>query len=123
MGYRVENYSLNELHRISVPGAVAPSIFWVLPVGNWDGDELENVWHCFTERRGPCHDFGLLLVKERGRRQGRASDVSLASVGAKLADLMPESCAFCKSISVPGGLPEGANPFWGLSPTGLGRLG
>lgn len=89
MGFRVKNYSLNELHRIAVPGAVAPSLFWALPVGDWNHGELDEVWRWFTERRNECNDFGLLLVKEMGRRDDEQTNVSLASVGAKLSDLMP----------------------------------
>ena len=89
MGFRVESYSLNELHRIAVPGAVAPSLFWALPVGDWNHGELEEVWRWFTEHRSDCNDYGLLLVKEMGRREGESANVNLASVGAKLSDLMP----------------------------------
>src|SRR5437879_1948063 len=89
MGYRVENYSLNELHRIAVPGAVVPSVFWALPVGRWNNSELERLWRWFTQHPSQCRDYGLLLVKDRGRSRTETSDVSLASVGAKLADLMP----------------------------------
>ncbi len=89
MGFQVENYSLNELQRIAVPGAVAPSLFWALPVGGWNPRELEEVWRWFTEHQSQCNDFGLLLVKERGRRDDEQANVSLASVGAKLSDLMP----------------------------------
>lgn len=89
MGFRVDNYSLNELHRIAVPGAVAPSLFWALPIGRWNHGELEDVWRWFTEHPSECNDYGLLLVKEMGRREDEAANVSLASVGAKLSDLMP----------------------------------
>lgn len=89
MGFRVENYSLNELHRISMPGAVAPSLFWALPVGDWNNSELHEVWQWFTERHSECNDFGLLLVKNMRRRMDAEANVSLASVGAKLSDLMP----------------------------------
>ncbi len=70
MGFRVESYSLNELHRIAVPGAVAPSLFWALPVGDWHPDKLDKVWRWFTEGPGKCKDFGLLLVKGMGRSKG-----------------------------------------------------
>jgi hypothetical protein len=89
MGYRVESYSLAELHRIAVPGGVAPSLFWVLPVGNWPREELDEVWRWFTESESECNDFGLLLVKEMGRRDAEHANVSLASVGGNLSDLVP----------------------------------
>ncbi len=89
MGYRVESYSLNELHRIAVPGKVASSLFWVLPVGNWQPGELEEFWRWFTVSPSECKNFGLLLVKEMGRREKGEANVSLASVGAKLSEVMP----------------------------------
>ncbi len=89
MGFRIENYSLNELHRIAVPGTVTPSLFWVLPIGNWRAGDLDEVWQWFTKSPSMCRDYGLLLVKERGQAGAERSDVSLASLGAKLSDLMP----------------------------------
>lgn len=122
MGYRVESYSLNELHRIAVPGAVTPSLFWALPVGGWQPRELDEAWRWFTERPGYCRDFGLLLVKEMGRREGEAANISLASVGAKLSDVMPagaerfvDSSAYRgespRMLVLSGGYPQ---PGWGV---------
>jgi len=123
MGYQVENYSLNELHRIAVPGAVAPSLFWALPVGRWDQRELEDVWRWFTENPGDCNDYGLLLVKEMGRRKQGEENVSLASVGGKLSDLMPagterflhprdrDRSESAKILILSGGYPQ---PGWGV---------
>lgn len=124
MGYQVENYSLDELHRIAVPGAVAPSLFWALPVGAWHTDELDWMWSWFTnpQRQSMCNDYGLLLVKDTRRRGDAEADVSLASVGAKLSDLMPAgaerfvspSAYVGKSMRVlvlSGGYPQ---PGWGV---------
>ena len=123
MGFRVDNYSLSELHRIAVPGAVAPSLFWALPVGRWNHGELEDVWRWFTEHPSECNDYGLLLVKEMGRRERRGQDVSLASVGAKLSDLMPAGTErflhprdrdrgqSTKVLVLSGGYPQ---PGWGV---------
>ncbi|MBX3733962.1 MAG: hypothetical protein KF791_15405 [Verrucomicrobiae bacterium] len=122
MGYLVESYSLDELHRIAVPGAVAPSLFWVLPVGEWRAGELEEVWRWFTERQSECHDYGLLLVKHMGRRESDEGSVNLAPVGAKLSDLMPAGAERFVSPSavrgeaprvlvLAGGYPQ---PGWGV---------
>ncbi|MEP6937636.1 MAG: hypothetical protein ABI871_06170 [Chthoniobacterales bacterium] len=122
MGFRVENYSLNELHRIAVPGAVAPSLFWALPVGDWRPGELDEVWRWFTEGHGECHDYRLMLLKEMGRREDENANVSLASVGAKLSDLMPSGAErFVRSsayrgesprvLVLSGGYPQ---PGWGV---------
>ena len=107
MGFRVESYSLSEIHRIAVPGAVAPSLFWALPVGDWRPGELDEVWRWFTEHLGECYDFGLLLVKEMGRREGEAVNLSLTSVGAKLCDLMPAGAErFARSSAYRGESPR-----------------
>ncbi|MEI6454348.1 MAG: hypothetical protein WCO31_07115, partial [Actinomycetes bacterium] len=130
MGFRVEAYSLNELHRIAVPGKVAPSLFWALPVGDWNQRDLDEVWRLFTERlpsqcndSSQCNDFGLLLVKEMGRREHKPTNVSLASVGAKLSDLMPagaerflhprdrDQSESQKILVLSGGYPQ---PGWGV---------
>jgi hypothetical protein len=58
MGLRIENYSLNELHRIAVPGSVTPSLFWVSPVGKWRPRELDDIWRLFTKHPGQCLDSG-----------------------------------------------------------------
>jgi hypothetical protein len=122
MGYRIENYNLNELNRIAVPGAVAPSLFWVLPVGNWQPGELDEVWRWFTEGRNQCRDYGLLLVKERGQLASENSVSSLASAAARLRDVMPEGAERFVSPSafdnesrklfvLSGGYPQ---PGWGV---------
>jgi hypothetical protein len=122
MGVRIENYSLNELHRIAVPGTVTPSLFWVLPVGNWRPRQLDEIWRWFTERPSECRDYGLLLVKDRGRTIPEGTDVSLESVGAKLSDVMPVGTrsfvgpsAFReegpKVLVLSGGYPQ---PGWGV---------
>ncbi len=89
MGHRVEKYSLEELHQISVPGKVAPALFWAIPVGDWNPNELDKVWRWFTESKNLCNDFGLLLVKQVGASPDRASNVSLASIAGRLSDLIP----------------------------------
>jgi len=122
MGYRIESYSLNELHRIALPGAVAPSLFWVLPIGNWHQGELDRVWRWFTEKESACNDYGLLLVKDGGRRESSDSEVSLASVGARLGDIMPLGAErfvrpstfredFGRLLVLSGGYPQ---PGWGV---------
>lgn len=52
MGWHIDEtrkYDLNELHRISLTGVV-PTLFWVLPLGNWNRDELNEWWSFFTDR-------------------------------------------------------------------------
>ena len=123
MGFEVESYSLNELHRIAVPGTVAPSLFWALPVGPWNRNELQDVWRWFTVNPCGCHDYGLLLKKGDGRREREAVNVYLASLGARLSDLMPvgaeryfraremEPNESVKLLVLAGGFPQ---PGWGV---------
>lgn len=123
MGFEVESYSLNELHRIAVPGTVAPSLFWALPVGPWNRNEIQDVWRWFTENPSGCHDYGLLLKKGDGRREREAVNVNLASLGARLSDLMPvgaeryfraremEPNESVKLLVLAGGFPQ---PGWGV---------
>src|SRR5687767_5974682 len=92
MGFKVESYTLSELNRIALPGSVAPSLFWGLPVGAWHPSEVANLWHLFTtESSSKCFLHGLLLVRDafRSEAQPHESQVNLASVGARLRDLMP----------------------------------
>jgi hypothetical protein len=89
VGFRVESYSLGELSRISGPGAVAPSLFWTLPVGAWNSAELQGLWQWFTSDENVCHDYGLLLVRDLAAREETETSVDLASLGASLAELMP----------------------------------
>lgn len=83
---------------------------------------MDEVWRWFTERPCECYDFGLLLVKETRRRESEDANVSLASVGAKLSDLMPAgSERFVRSsayrgeaprvLVLSGGYPQ---PGWGV---------
>lgn len=94
MGFRIEQYNLNELHRIALPGVVEPSLFWALPVGKWNQGDLQKVWRGFTESDScfsHCKNYGLLLVKGfMGRSYSETTSVNLDSVGAKLSDLMPD---------------------------------
>ena len=89
MGYQVRQYSLEELRRISLPGAVVPSLFWALPIGKWNQGEVDSLWRHFTSERGSnCSDFGLLLVDNAAGLHNSA-DSDLQWVGAALEQLLP----------------------------------
>ncbi len=92
MGYRVKTYSFEELRRISVPGAVVPSLFWLLPVGKWHPGDLNDLWHLFTNAEaGLCHDVGLVLVKDMIEdRLYSQSSLDLSSLAANLLDILPQ---------------------------------
>jgi hypothetical protein len=122
MGYRIENYSLTELHKIAVPGHVAPALFWALPVGDWRPRDLDKVWRWFTGHSGGSNHFGLLLVKDLAGGKIEQTNVNLASVGAKLSDLMPAGAErFARTsayrepaprmLVLSGGYPQ---PGWGV---------
>ena len=92
MGYKIEAYSLAELNRISTPGKVVPALFWVIPVGQWDSSELEELWHHFTTRTSICNELGLMLVKDTTRWDTHAdsSQISdLSDLTGRLSELLP----------------------------------
>ena len=64
MGYKVKTYSISELKKISTPGRVIPALFWMIPIGKWDYNDLENLWFHFTKNSSRCKELGLLMVKE-----------------------------------------------------------
>lgn len=127
MGYRVKEYSLNELNRIAVPGTVTPALFWVLPVGSWRPGELDRMWHHFVERPNICNDYGLLLVKDEGRNRPNEPQIDLGPVGARLHDIVPAGTERFLSPSArlqdpsrllvfSGGYPQ---PGWGVLVEGI----
>lgn len=122
MGFSVESYDLSELNRISVPGAVVPSLFWALPIGNWRRGELDVLWRTFTGAGNNCRDYGLLLVKDRNRDPPRETTINLTSLGGRLSDLVPGGAVRFLSPSalqeeprrlliLSGGYPQ---PGWGV---------
>ena len=123
MGFRVESYSVEELHRIAVPGAAPPSLFWILPVGPWYPHDLEQIWHHFTgPSSGNCSAYGLLLVKDFQRRHEPSVPVNLGSVGASLSDIIPRGADRfvspsamraepCRLMILSGAYPQ---PGWGV---------
>lgn len=128
MGLRIDSYSLNELHRIAVPGSkAAPCLFWVLPIGNWKHYELDRYWQHFTEKNSFCRTYGLLLVNQYINARNSDSSINLKSLGAVLDDVMPEGYEqyFHSSVSgksqrsllvLSGGYPQ---PGWGLLIEGI----
>lgn len=89
MGYKVETYSISELKKISKPGRVIPALFWMIPIGNWAYNDLENLWYHFTKNISRCKDLGLLLVKELDKSVDSAQSSDLSELTGKLADLLP----------------------------------
>lgn len=109
MGYRTQNYTRDALRKIALPGNAASTLFWVVPLGNWDLDQIEKLWRHFTETPGTaCNDVGLLIVrddrKEREARKDQKAggqeggylnlDDTLSKIkieSGNLADLVPEA--------------------------------
>jgi hypothetical protein len=131
MGYRVENYSYDEISTMSIKGKIAPSLFWAIPIGKWNLGLLDNLWHRFTMGGSLCNHYGYVFVKEhqsyRGndrasqhrKTQGGGLDISLAA--ASLTEILPS--AFnqsrrmsyendtCNVLILAGSYPQ---PGWGL---------
>ena len=108
MGYRTQNYTRDTLRKIALPGNAASTLFWVVPLGNWDLWQIEKLWRHFTETPGACNDVGLLIVrddrKEREARKDQKAggkeggylnlDDTLSKIkieSGNLADLVPEA--------------------------------
>jgi hypothetical protein len=64
MGYKLERYSRAELNKLSSPGSVIPALFWVIPLGNWNHADLDELWYYFTQRKSNLKTLGLLLAKD-----------------------------------------------------------
>ncbi len=73
MGYLTEKYTNEELNKISIPGRVVPSLFWLIPIGKWDNGDLDRLWRHFTEDQSICNKIGLMIVK-RGHRNNEFHD-------------------------------------------------
>ena len=104
MGYRIESYTIDELQRVALPGTAATALFWAIPLGNWPGAALQNLWHEFTRGNGVCRRLGLLLAKDTHQvRDGalRKSNLSGLVDSGKLVDLLPKG-AVRHAASVPG---------------------
>lgn len=98
MGYRIDNYTREELGKIAIPGRAVSTLFWVLPLGRWRPGELEDWWRHFTQEPGDCNALGLLLVRDHGGTSSAGTNPgtnlaqSLAKAeGGDLLDLIPEA--------------------------------
>jgi hypothetical protein len=108
MGFRVEKYDLHELGRISLPGMVVPSLFWVLPVGHWTPYDVDSLWRHFTQTEGNCKRYGLLLVRDIAHQHERGKErADLAEIAASLKDILPAGA----SRHLPRSLDEGGERF------------
>ena len=121
MGHRIQSYTLSELKRISVPGAVAPCLFWALPIGSWRPKELDEMWRYFTEADNEARKYGLLIVLDT-EGHGSKQSLDLQMLGAKLQEVVPRGLERQLRPSVfesdkrrmlvlSGGYPQ---PGWGL---------
>ena len=96
MGYRINTYSITELNKLTSPGSVVPALFWAIPLGNWNYNDLDNLWRLFTDegfntknRYSFCKTLGLLLVKNNFDTKNDIK-ANLSSITGKLEDLLPE---------------------------------
>jgi hypothetical protein len=120
MGYQLRNYSLGELSRISVPGTITPALFWAMPIGRWHG--TWSIKDRFMRRKSLSNQYGVLLYHSDEPPTRTDSDVNLATLEARLADVMPSgiegflrSSAFRedeqKLLILSAGYPQ---PGWGV---------
>ena len=95
MGFKIETYSLSELNRISANNKVVPALFWLIPVGEWRPQKLENLWNHFTrgDQNSLCQKLGLMLVKDNnywvniGMTNNQTTNLS--DLTGKLSELLP----------------------------------
>lgn len=90
MGYKIKTYTLTELKKIRTPGKVVPALFWLIPIGDWNGNELNNLWSHFTKNKSSCKEVGLMLVNEGFNDYKDPKLTSnLTELTGKLSDILP----------------------------------
>jgi len=97
MGLNIEAYTLAELNKLTSPSSVIPALFWVIPLGSWESNDLKKIWDIFTENNYPnkfhgrshCKSLGLLLVKDNFMRD-TPCEANLSDLTGKLEELLPE---------------------------------
>lgn len=89
MGQRIHTYSLSELNKISTPGKVIPSLFWLIPIGEWDYNELSKFWTHFTKNRSICKEMGLMLVKTNDIKKEPTQTSNLSGLTGKISEILP----------------------------------
>lgn len=67
MGSPIAQFNTDELSRAALPGAIASTLFWVLPAGDWHPSQLDLWWQHFTKSSGTCNRYGMLLVKDSSK--------------------------------------------------------
>jgi hypothetical protein len=95
MGWRIENYTREELREVALPGHAISTLFWVLPIGHWEIGRLERWWNHFTRQQSHCQHLGMLLVRDRNRRSETTDTANLDSPSGhggegSLLELIPE---------------------------------
>jgi hypothetical protein len=97
MGFQVKNISLQELDRISIPGKMMPTLFWVIPIGKWRSDMLDELWRFFTGVNTVSSNLGTMICDERWRRpydnhrnyRGDGYGPGFSDVSIKLGNFLP----------------------------------
>ena len=87
MGFKINTYSIEELNKISSPGKIVPVLFWLIPIGEWDNDEIRKLWDLFTGKKSQskCAKLGLMLIKDPDNHHNSSSNKSTGN----LLDLFP----------------------------------
>ena len=94
MGYRIKNYTRDTLRKIALPGNAASTLFWVVPLGNWDLDQIEKLWRHFTKTPGTaCNDVGLLIVRDYWEEREVRNDQKTGATICKIFEVfLSDSC-------------------------------
>ncbi len=101
MGWPISEYNISELSKISAPNRVKPTLFWLIPLGEWYPGTIDKLWKHFTTGASRCKDLGLMLRKsqpsqrdrdilnrERDRRSN--SPLDLPEVAGELQKILPQ---------------------------------
>jgi hypothetical protein len=91
MGIRIKSFEPENLDNLTIPGSTVPTLFWALPVGNWDYSQLDEYWSLFTnQEHRENYFYGLFIGKEIDPGyKDRYNDKHLSAEGAKLSSLIP----------------------------------
>jgi hypothetical protein len=77
MGYRIESFNSENLENLTIPGTAIPTLFWAIPVGNWEYQDIYRYWESFVNQgRETNYYYGLFIAK---------GDYSLDSDGNRIS--------------------------------------
>jgi len=74
MGFQVKKFDSRNISQLTIPGKAVSTLFWAIPVGDWDNFEVNKWWKHFVLRPSCSKNFGLFIVKEQSQSQRSRDD-------------------------------------------------